>query len=128
VGAFTARVVGLVAVIAWATLVSGCGTSQRSFNSADWKANRRRAEMGQDLRARYLKVGTAKSSLYPILGWPEEVSGSDYDYSRRWSWCIKTEEQDAFMSHAPCVSRLDIFFAAPTFNRIRAVRVLRIPM
>jgi hypothetical protein len=119
--------VGRVALVGTVAIACGCGTGKRPFDSGDWKGDRHRVAMSQDLRDRYLRVGTTKSSLYPLLGWPEEVSGSDYNYSRRWTWCIKTEQQDAFMSHAPCVYELNIYFAAPTFKRIRAVRVVRVP-
>jgi hypothetical protein len=123
-----ARAIPLVTLLGLGGIVaSGCGSTTRQFDSSDWKGNHHRAEMIGDLRGRVLKLGVAKSALYPMLGWPEEVSGTDYDYSRRWSWCIKTEEQDAFMSHAPCISELDIYFAAPTYKRISAVRIVRVP-
>jgi hypothetical protein len=67
--------------------------------------------------------GARKSNLYGLLGWPEYFSGYDYDYSRKWSYCLHSEEQDAVMSHARCTRGVDIYFGAPNYARVTAVKL-----
>jgi hypothetical protein len=79
--------------------------------------------MVTDLIARHLKKGAPKKPSYGLLGWPEIVSGNDYDFSRTWIYCLHREEEDAFMSHNRCTRELDIIFAPPNQTRVQRVFV-----
>jgi outer membrane protein assembly factor BamE (lipoprotein component of BamABCDE complex) len=119
-------VVRTTIVIAIAAGASACGgtAADRSFDPAAWKkGDAHRLQMVNDLMRRDLHPGARKSSLYELLGWPEYFSGYDYDYSRKWSYCLHSEEEDAFMSHARCTRGVDIYFAAPNYARVTAVKL-----
>src|SRR5262249_9583390 len=91
----------------------------RAFDKAEWKAGHGRREMVTDLVARHLRPGTPKKRLYELLGWPEEISGNDYDFSRRWSYCLHWKKEPSF--HDRCTDVIDIFFSPPVQARIKRV-------
>src|SRR5256885_17270492 len=102
------------------TVATSCGgQSAKRFNAAQWKKDHDRQAMVTDLIARHLKKGAPKKPLYDLLGWPESVSGNDYDFSRSWSYCLHREEEDAFMSHDRCTRELDIIFSPPNQTRVQ---------
>jgi outer membrane protein assembly factor BamE (lipoprotein component of BamABCDE complex) len=113
-------------VVVIAAGASACGgtAADRSFYPVAWKkSDAHRSQMVNDLMRRHLHPGARKSKLYGLLGWPEYFSGYDYAYSRKWSYCLHSEEEDAFMSHARCTRGVDIYFAAPNYARVTAVKL-----
>ena len=113
------RIALLVLVVS--VSVSCGGRSTRAFNAVEWKKDHDRQAMVADLIAHHLQAGAAKQPLYDLLGWPEIVSGSDYDFSRTWIYCLRREEEDAFMSHARCTRELDIIFSPPNQTHVQRV-------
>ena len=112
-------------VISGAASACGATAADRSFDPATWKkGDAHRLQMVNDLIRRDLQPGASKRNLYGLLGWPEDFSGYDYDSSRKWSYCLHWEEEDAFMSHAGCTRGVDIYFAAPEYARVTAVKLV----
>jgi hypothetical protein len=107
--------------------VTACGGTQRdrTFDQALWKNDKHRTAMVNDLRTRYVHRGAMKSSLYPLLGWPEDFSGYDYNYSRHWGYCLQQKLQSGSESDWYCARGLEIYFSSPDYGRVSAVKISR---